>query len=783
MHMQSNRPLFLILPWLTLAGVALSTGAAFGKAAAPGGGGAAHAAPAPGGRSPSEPPVYPAKTPAPKPAAPQPKTWALLVGVSKYQSDQIASLKYPSTDASGLRDALEDPALGGLPNSQVLLLTDDQATHDNITGAVDNFFKPNVKPGDKVIVFLAGHGVAKGVGLEAKSFLLPTDVKGLTIAALESSAVDLRALSDALGALPASQFVIFVDACREDPTPGRGLKGNQLTDVMTQGMEVVPENPASQSATFFACSVGERAYEDATYGHGVFTNWIIQGIREGAVPQKPDGAVDMGRLSSYVEQKVEQWAKDSSANGDFEVEQTPELVASQLNSPLVLMNVKRPLTDDAITPNAPHLLIATSPPGAVVSINGQRTGSGEVDQSLPSGGQYSLNVSAPGYAPVARSVTALPGYEHQVDVNLQPTTAAAPDGGSQADSLYKKGVAAAAHEQWEVAEQAYEAAEATDATYIPAYEALYELHREQNRNIDTIGDALGLVANAPAGEHPYSLLSRAYSRFAEKGPGDDNANTTLTPANGYGLPANPAEAAGLAQRAATAALAAEPGSDEANLADGYALAALDTAGHNKRAALGAFGKSVLFNDQDAANQLGMGYGIRYYAVQIKDADAQQSEIQRAILSLKQAITLRPNYYDAHRELAYCYTLLSDTPDATHEYEEANANRGAATDANEIAANDVALCGLHKKQADASTGDQKANEQAASDGYMADAHETSPDLKVAVQILGAAGLSTSLTSYLPPDVQGLLNIQATVTNTVTNTVKNKIPKLGGFHLPF
>ena len=62
----------------------------------------------------------------------------------------------------------------------------------------------------------------------AKSYFLPTDVKGLTTASLENSAVDLRAFADELGTLPAAQFVMFVDACREDPTPGRGIKGNTM---------------------------------------------------------------------------------------------------------------------------------------------------------------------------------------------------------------------------------------------------------------------------------------------------------------------------------------------------------------------------------------------------------------------------------------------------------------------------------------------------------------------------------------------------------------------------
>src|SRR5204862_107601 len=95
----------------------------------------------------------------------------------------------------------------------VRLLTDEEATAPNILGAVDSFLKPNVKPGDQVVIFLAGHGVAKGVGLEARSFFLSADVKGLTTATLEATAVDLKALSHEL-----SEPVVLMRVQRPLPT-------------------------------------------------------------------------------------------------------------------------------------------------------------------------------------------------------------------------------------------------------------------------------------------------------------------------------------------------------------------------------------------------------------------------------------------------------------------------------------------------------------------------------------------------------------------------------------
>jgi hypothetical protein len=741
-----------------------------------------------------KPKPQPVKTPRPNPvevapvATPPvesgPKTWALLVGVSQYQNSGISSLKFPAKDAQGLREALINPQLGGLSATQVLVLTDEKATREGIMGAVGSFLRPNVQAGDKVVVFLAGHGVAKGAGLNSKSYLLPSDVRGLTTAALENSAVPLRALADDLATLPASQFVVFVDACREDPTPGRGLKGNSLSDVMSRGIAVVPRDQNAQSATFFACSIGQRAFEDPKYGHGVFTNWILEGLSQGAIAQKPDGAIDMGRLSSYVSQRVTQWAKDTSASGDFEVSQTPELIAARpLEAPMVFLRVRRAPSETPFTPLPPRLTVAASPEGAQVSINGTRAGVGIVERALPSEGDYNITVSAPGYAPVSRSVKAMGGYEQQLVVQLEPTgVGGAPDApGDRATDFYNRATEALAREQWEIAEQGLGAAIGANPKFGAAYEALFDLHRLQNRNADAIADVLGLLATSPRSAQTLSLVSRAYTQYALRGAGEANSTARMTPIAGFGAPKNEADAAKLAVRAATEAIALDANYPAANNAQGYALAALDTKGKNKRAALAAWGKAAFLDPTDATNHLGLGYGIRFYASQLSKKEEKQAELNRAVAALNEAVRLRPGYYEAHRELAFCYLELEDTPAALRECRLARSYRGAASDINEIVGIEVAMSGLHAKAAQNSTGEKKAANEAASAGYLSEAKETAPNgnLKAAMSILGAAGVSTSLVSYLPSELRPLLDIRG----TVEGKIREKIPGIGGLRLPF
>jgi len=733
-----------------------------------------------------------------------PTTWALLVGISKYQNQNITTLRFPAADATSIRDALQDNTLGNLPADHIRLLTDDQATAANITDAIDSFLKPNVKPGDQVLVFLAGHGVAKGVGLDAKGYLLPTDVKGLTTAALESSAVSLKSFTSKLGQLPAGQFVIFMDACREDPTPGRGAKGNALSDVISRGAIVVPQDttqPAS-SAAFFACSIGQRAFEDPSLSHGVFTYWILDGIRTAAIPKKPDGIIDMGLLSSYVRDKVTTWAKQTTEKGDFEVEQTPEFVTSELNSPIVLMKVKRPLPDTPLSAPAPILVVQAEQPGVQVSVNGVRLGNAPLRATQPQGGHYQLKIEAPGCAPIEREILLLEGYELLVTVSLKPSARGTtqPANGQAADN-FKRAQEAEAQQQWEAATFGYEAAIQADPAMVPAYERLAYLRERLGKTEDAIKTLMDLVAKAPPAAHNYALLAQSYALYAEKaslaapkkdeekpakrnnplgglfGKGkkdkpkeepDKSEEPQETPAD-YGVPKTAAEARALARKAAEEAVKLGSDSAEAQRALGFALTAGATGGSGRDAALAAFGKAVFLDAKDAANYYGVGYGLRNYSRFQKEKDAQKEDLERAVTSLKQALDLRPNYYEAHRELAYCYHLMDDNKEARHEYEEANSNRGGASDQNEVAAINLSLSSLYRAAAKDATGEAKRALEAASGGYLLDAKDITPNLNVAMYILNQANLSSHVASYLPSDLTRILQLPGGI----------NIP---GFHFP-
>jgi tetratricopeptide (TPR) repeat protein len=247
----------------------------------------------------------------------------------------------------------------------------------------------------------------------------------------------------------------------------------------------------------------------------------------------------------------------------------------------------------------------------------------------------------------------------------------------------------------------------------------------------------------------------------------------------YRVPRSAREAALFARKAADQAVRLEPQSDAAQLAMGFALVVNDNQGRNRQDALTAFGRAVAAGPQEAENYYGLGYGIRNFAVKQNEGRGRDAEINRAIGNVKQAIELRPDFYEAHRELGLCYYLLDNTEAATAEYELANSYRGEATDRDEYASNDVALASLHQARA-VKSGNNDERYRLASQGYMEDAQETSPDLKAAVAILGGAGLSTRITDFLPEKFKRILGLPDKVEGKINDKIRDKLP--GGIRFP-
>ena len=675
-----------------------------------------------------------AKTPDPQSAKKAPvaeNQWALLVGVSQYPG-QIQSLGFPRDDARAIKDLLVKSA--GFSEDHIRLLTDDgagdeKATKQNILAAVDSF-APRVQPGHEVIVFLAGHGIARGLGLQAKSYFLPVDVDAQSKESLERTGVDLEDLAHRLSALKASQFSIFIDACREDPFPGRGIKGNTMSDVMSRGLRIAPSTARPDAApptsiVFYACKVGERAYEDPQLKHGVFTYYILEGIR--SVANRPDGRVEAGYLADFIKANVQKWSSDFQSRAKYAVEQTPMMVATEVHGPTVIVRMSQPGTSPPSAPRSSRVLLATSPKDASVSLNGKVLGTAPLEKDLQPG-EYTVVAESQGFQPTETKITVVAGYEQEFTITLKPSTT---------NASYEKGVQFEAQKLWPQAVASYEQAVREDPTAIAAYERLASAYMAAGRYRDAVDLLTGASEKLPDNAALMARRSRAISEWAARDETED-ASTNQRP----GKAIKWKDASKEALR--TAELAARKAPDLAivNLAQGYAYTLEE---RDRPKAITAFVRATTIAPDDPEGYFGVGYTYRL-----------MKQFSQAIPQLKKALELRDDYYEAHRELAYCYHSSGDNDRAISEYNTASGYQSETTNSGEMAGNHLALSALYTEKGQKVGGSEGDAIGKAGKGHETEARGYDPTLKAAIKILTATGVSSRMTAYLPSEVRGLIN---------------------------
>src|SRR5262245_2486488 len=229
------------------------------------------------------------------------KRWAVVIGIDEYQG-QLSGLAGAQRDAKALAEALVNYA--GFPADQVILLADNEPpgrlpTRANILKYLSNLRGTAPKDGLLLVAF-SGHGIERG----GKSFLLPTDCQATEdISLLEDTAINVDRVREQIQRTGVKQVMLILDACRNDPAPGRSEADNKMTEGFSRNFDFTKANESIEAfVTLYATSVGDRAYEYQEKQQGYFTYVLVEGLKGAAA--NPNGQVTLGSLKRYIEQTV-----------------------------------------------------------------------------------------------------------------------------------------------------------------------------------------------------------------------------------------------------------------------------------------------------------------------------------------------------------------------------------------------------------------------------------------------------------------------------------------------
>jgi tetratricopeptide (TPR) repeat protein len=276
-----------------------------------------------------------------------------------------------------------------------------------------------------------------------------------------------------------------------------------------------------------------------------------------------------------------------------------------------------------------------------------------------------------------------------------------------------------------------------DPMSVATYQRLGNAYTRGGRYRDSVDLMSQAVQRIPNNAGVLARYSRSLSAWSEI---DEKLDVSANPRPDKAVKQKDARKE--AVRAAESAAQKAASLEDAQLALGYAYL-LEEADRSK--ALASFVRASTIAPEDAEAYFGVGYTYRLL-----------KQYEQAVPQLKKALELRPGYYEAHRELAYCYHSTGNSDGAVAEYHQAEGYRGETSNSGEVAGNQLALSALYTEKGQQVGGPEGEQYKKAGSGYGAEAREIDPTLKLALKTLNDAGLSNRMENYLPADVRKVLN---------------------------
>lgn len=227
------------------------------------------------------------------------KRWAIVIGVNDYQDSYISDLEKAQNDAKVLTDVLKHEG----QFDYVFSYTDDtykESEHypslNNIVAKME-YLKNEIRPNDIVFFSFSGHGISD---VHGRSYLLMADT---VISQPYRTSLPLYEIQEWLEEMKVKKNIVLLDACRNILEKTKGINTKTLANEMSSQAEI--------SAVVYATSPGEYSYEHDKQPYGVFTTYIIEGLK-GSADRDGDIIVTFDELRKHVEGGVKEWAIEHS---------------------------------------------------------------------------------------------------------------------------------------------------------------------------------------------------------------------------------------------------------------------------------------------------------------------------------------------------------------------------------------------------------------------------------------------------------------------------------------
>jgi uncharacterized caspase-like protein len=226
--------------------------------------------------------------------------WAVVIGINDYPN--IRRLKWAVNDAKAFYRHLVDVIQ--IPHENVTLLLNRDANLSRLRSSLGTHLKKMAGKEDMVIIYFAGHGATEkdvlspdGDGLE--KYLLPYDVDPQD---LYASALPMREISHIFYRIQSERIIFIADSCYSGASGGRTISSSGLrANISDAFLDRIAGGKGTVIMT--ASGANEVSAEDEKLQHGVFTYYLLEGLK-GAADTDKDDLVTVDEAYRYVSTHV-----------------------------------------------------------------------------------------------------------------------------------------------------------------------------------------------------------------------------------------------------------------------------------------------------------------------------------------------------------------------------------------------------------------------------------------------------------------------------------------------
>jgi tetratricopeptide (TPR) repeat protein len=332
-----------------------------------------------------------------------PRGYAVIVGITHYQSVDAAGLQFPESDAEAVYRVLISQQGGAFPAENVHKLLGKDATLANMRHEIEDWLPSVAQPEDRVIVYFAGHGVVS----RGRGYLAPWDV---ALGRIEETAYPMQTLGNVLAnRVKARWKALFADACHS------GKINAETTD---EGIAEQLDSTASQYLSLTATLGQQKSYEDPALagGFGLFSHFLVEGLKGNADNSPCDGVVTADELVEYVRTEVRNYAAKHG------VQQTPH--ANSDYEPAMPMGVSLRCGSSNLDASASgSAVIETLSDGVEVFVDDDLVGTATKDAPLNipglAEGPHIIKANKAGYKPEIQQIMVVRGRASTVTIRMR----------------------------------------------------------------------------------------------------------------------------------------------------------------------------------------------------------------------------------------------------------------------------------------------------------------------------------------------------------------------------